>query len=266
MADLEADLLAAQREAGLQSDWDDLPPPGAVRDKRSVAASPAAAVSQPSRWRAVWVAAGAALALAVLVVALLRGAREPRPAPAPAPPPPSAEAPPRAAATAAAAATPAEPRPPAPAPAPAPATAHAAAHTAPPAAAAERPRPRPAGDPALGRKLVSEGDRLLSRGRLDEARQRYQAALRSNSRSGRAYTGLAQVAFERSDYGRAVELARKAVALNRRHKKAYLLLGDAYFNLMRYGDARRAWQRVLELDPGNARTRQRLQKLEKKTR
>ncbi len=91
MADFEADLLKAQREAALVSDYDGLPPPTGVLDERAgrearpARARPAAA---PSSRNWIFLGVGAGALVVIMVAVLLRD--KPRPAPREAPPPPAA--------------------------------------------------------------------------------------------------------------------------------------------------------------------------------
>jgi len=61
-----------------------------------------------------------------------------------------------------------------------------------------------------------------------------------------------------------VELARTTLSQGRQRAATYLLLGDAYFKLMRLTDARQAWQQALSLDPDSAKAKRRLQRLSKR--
>jgi tetratricopeptide (TPR) repeat protein len=112
--------------------------------------------------------------------------------------------------------------------------------------------------------LLAEGDDLLRRGRLADARQRYLSTLSLSPREARAVVGLATVAFEQARYTQAVELGERAVRLDAGGVQAHLLLGDAYYKLLRYDDARRAWERVLSLEPGNRRATQRMAMLKQR--
>jgi len=141
---------------------------------------------------------------------------------------------------------------------------------APAAAAPARPRPAPTGeqplpeeqsDPTRAKQLVGEGRRALSEGKLADARERFLAALKASPRNPAALTGLASVAFEQASYPQAIELARKALGQSRGEVQAQLVLGDACFNLLRYDEARKAWEEVLRLDPGNRSAARRLEKL-----
>ena len=116
-------------------------------------------------------------------------------------------------------------------------------------------------DRAAATALVARGKAAMSSGKLDQASAHFKAALKLDPTSGDAALGLATSAFEQGKDTRAVELARRAVRLRGDAVKAYLLLGDAYFNLRRKEDAARAWQRVLKIRPGHRAAQTRLDKL-----
>jgi tetratricopeptide (TPR) repeat protein len=55
------------------------------------------------------------------------------------------------------------------------------------------------------------------------------------------------------DYADAINWLEKAVALDIKNKDAWYFLGRAYYTKSRLGDARKAFQAVLDLDPANAK-------------
>jgi cytochrome c-type biogenesis protein CcmH/NrfG len=112
--------------------------------------------------------------------------------------------------------------------------------------------------------LVSEGRVLLKDGKLIAAQGRFQAAVEAHPKNLGALIGLATVAFERARYFKSVELARRSVALGPRSVQGHLLLGDAYFKLHQYGKALAAWNRALDLDPGNRRLAKRIEHVQQK--
>lgn len=114
---------------------------------------------------------------------------------------------------------------------------------------------------ALIEQHIAEGRRLLNEAKLGEARQKFLAALKENSQSASAIVGLAAVAFEQAQYSNTIELSNRAIALDRRQVQAHLLLGDAYFKLLRHADAQKAWTEVLKLDPKNRSAIRRMEKL-----
>jgi len=113
-------------------------------------------------------------------------------------------------------------------------------------------------DRARAAQLVTEGQQLLRGGKLGDAEGRFQAAVEAHPNSASAVTGLATVAFEREKYARAVKLARRGVRMNPRSRPGLLLLGDAYFNLLRYREALAAWQRVLAIAPNDRKALKRI--------
>jgi tetratricopeptide (TPR) repeat protein len=129
-------------------------------------------------------------------------------------------------------------------------------------ASATRTAPRRAStDPGRSRQLVLVGQEMVRQGKLSDAQTRFQEAVEANPRNTGAYTGLATVAFERAKYDQTVTLARRVVRMNPRAVKGHILLGDAYFKLLRRNEALKAWQQVLKLDPKNRIASNRIERL-----
>jgi len=126
---------------------------------------------------------------------------------------------------------------------------------------ARAPREEPRVDAEHARLLVKEGHLLLRLGNLEQAQGRFRQAVQANPGDAGAYLGLATVAFEQASYARAVELARQVVRMNPHGIQGHILLGDAYFKLLRHTEARAAWEQALKLEPGNARVSRRIQRL-----
>jgi serine/threonine protein kinase/Flp pilus assembly protein TadD len=118
-----------------------------------------------------------------------------------------------------------------------------------------------AADRARALELVDSGNTLLARGQLTLARQHFFQAVQLNAKETSALSGLAAVAFEEAHYLKTVELAHQALALAPRNGKALLLLGDAYFKLLRRADAQQAWETLLKVDGQNRAAKLRLNKL-----
>lgn len=287
-ADFEAELLRAQREAGIATAWDDLPPPEMLRGRRDGAPRhDTTEQRRQSRARRLQLgAAGAILGLLFLLVFAIAGnwdgwmtgsiedAARPNAVPR--------AASPRAPGDGRSAAAPARPasdptiaraRPaghPAsvhgrPAADPTPARARPASD--PVSIRAERAAPRPAsgksgrGDipaPPLSstreqaQRLVDQGEELLRKRHLAAAGEQFAAALATDPALARAALGLAAVAFQRARFDEAVRHAQRAIALDRQLARAHLLLGDAFHKLLRQEEALAAWRQALALDPGNA--------------
>ncbi|MBK8480005.1 MAG: protein kinase [Proteobacteria bacterium] len=281
-ADFEADLVRAQRQAGIASPWDDLPLPEHVRDRR-----PSTPVDRVPllRGRRRAMLAFAATALTVLAGLALGyfgspARRAPREQarvraattltttglPSPSATPPASAAAPGVAA----------PAPPAEAPARAGAGGAAAAlgdsTTSATPRVATRPRPAPApadlsasGQPALAARaadLVARGEVLLAQLQLRAADEAFRNAIAADALTAPAYAGLAAVAFQHGRYVDAVRAARQALAVDPRLVRAHLLLGDAYLQLQRRNEAIAAWRQAQRLDPGNRVASQRLARAE----
>jgi serine/threonine protein kinase/Flp pilus assembly protein TadD len=94
IADLEADLLRAQREAGLETPWDDLPPPGQsqLRDRRASEERPPLRPRPRGRLALALGAGVVAAGIAALAIGLSRTPSPPTAPPAP-PPRPAASVP-----------------------------------------------------------------------------------------------------------------------------------------------------------------------------
>lgn len=120
----------------------------------------------------------------------------------------------------------------------------------------------PPRDTARAKSEISRGRAAFKAGRLDEAESHFHRALEADHRSAAARAGLAELHFERGQYGKAVQHGKRAASRRPKDGKLRLLLGDAYFKLARYPEARAAYERALELGQSGAKGR--LERLKKK--
>lgn len=283
-ADFEADLIRAQRQAGLTTQWDDLPWPEHLRDRRASAGVDTAVQrrGRPLAWIGLAAVLMALVGLATTVIwrqthapsdgmAVADPSRSIAQDKLPVVPPrhtepmPSADAAPSSQstrvendrqenartvrnATADGHAKRAEPTTRA-------RLSNAVARRAsgkPSRAPREASTSEPSADTkARAARLVREGSTLLAQLQLNEARQRFREAIELSPNNAAAFAGLAAVAFQQAKYIDAVELARRALAANPRSLAANLVLGDALLKLERRDEARRTWKRVLRIDPQN---------------
>lgn len=123
-------------------------------------------------------------------------------------------------------------------------------------------RARPARDTEAATRYVAQGIAAHKAGSRSKAESAFQKALSLDSRSHEAYDGLARVAFDWGDYNRAVRYGRRAVALSPSRGSYRIHLGDAYYKIFRYREARAEYERAREL--GHAGAGPRLKKVEKK--
>jgi tetratricopeptide (TPR) repeat protein len=123
----------------------------------------------------------------------------------------------------------------------------------------ESPKPTPRGKPAVAIPVASkqqndealrEARQLLHAQRYVEARTAFEKLLAAKPTKGAALAGLAQIAFQEKNYKEAVERAKES-ARTGGGVEARVLLGDAYFKLDRFEEAKKAYNEALKLDPNN---------------
>ncbi len=146
--------------------------------------------------------------------------------------------------------------------------------TAEPAAAEENPkretspRLRPAHSStgvsqAESHKLLQDGRDFLRAQRFDEAQAAFERAAHAGKSRGTALVGLAKIAFQKHEYQEAVDRAREGVRAGG-GVEARVVLGDAYFRLEKFAEARKAYEEALKLDPENRTARQNLDLVERR--
>jgi tetratricopeptide (TPR) repeat protein len=97
-------------------------------------------------------------------------------------------------------------------------------------------------DPARARRDVDVGRGHLRAGRFDAAEAAFHRALEADARSHEAFSGLSEVYFNRAAYQKALSYAQRAVAGAPRRADYRMQLGDAYFKVLQYDDARREYE------------------------
>ncbi|HEX7505585.1 MAG TPA: protein kinase, partial [Polyangia bacterium] len=163
------------------------------------------------------------------------------------------------------AAQPNVPQPPQPEAAPAPDSAAAEVVAAsepvkePESEASEGPKrePSPHGRPPVAattakvnEDALREAMQLLHAQRYDDARAAFEKLLAAKQSKGAASAGLAKIAFQEKNYKEAVERAKDS-ARSGGGAEARVLLGDAYFKLEKFEEAKKAYSEALKLDPNN---------------
>jgi eukaryotic-like serine/threonine-protein kinase len=124
------------------------------------------------------------------------------------------------------------------------------------------PRPKASHNPPSAaqekdRKLLQDARDFLRAQRFDEAQAAFEQLVHSGKNRGPALVGLAKIAFQKHDYQEAVDRAREGARAGG-GAEARVVLGDAYFRLERYPEARQAYEEALKLDPDNRTARQNL--------
>jgi serine/threonine protein kinase len=103
---------------------------------------------------------------------------------------------------------------------------------------------------ADARRFVDEGRAALAAGRFGDAEIAFSHAEASGFERPAALTGLAEVKFQRGQFGDAVTAARRAVD-GGGGVKARMILGNSYFKLGKYDEAIVEYRKVLEIDHGH---------------
>ena len=117
-------------------------------------------------------------------------------------------------------------------------------------------------DTKQSNKLVKDARAALSDGKRKEAESLFHQALGYDNRNASALIGLSDLEFDRGAHQRAADYAEKAIAAAPKNGSYHLRLGDAFFKLLRYTDARRAYLKAQEL--GVREADDRLEKLKAK--
>jgi len=133
---------------------------------------------------------------------------------------------------------------------------------APQASASADERPAIVRDPAKAGDLVRAGKRAKAEGRQDEAMRLFEQALAHDARSHAALIGLSDLNFDRAEYSRAVNYARRAVRIAPNNAEYRIRLGDAEYKMFRYEEARAAYDKALQI--GHPKAADRLAKVDGK--
>jgi tetratricopeptide (TPR) repeat protein len=108
---------------------------------------------------------------------------------------------------------------------------------------------------AAATRLTEEGRVQLESGDSDAALERFERAIAIDPTNLYAYYFLGEVHLQRGNYEQAITFADRAVALSTNGDHAWLaracaLQGQVYEAAGRFADARDAYQRALQANPG----------------
>jgi Tfp pilus assembly protein PilF len=108
-------------------------------------------------------------------------------------------------------------------------------------------------DPQNGDAHVARGVDMLALGRLDEAQQVFEQALRYAPNDEVATNGLGLIALSRRQIPEAIAYFSRTIKISPGYGDGYNNLGRAYFEAGQIGDALPFFERALELAPDDAR-------------
>jgi serine/threonine protein kinase/Flp pilus assembly protein TadD len=113
------------------------------------------------------------------------------------------------------------------------------------------------------RKLLQDARDFLRAQRFDEAQSAFEQLIHAGKNRGPALVGLAKIAFQKHDYQEAVNRAREGARVGG-GAEARVVLGDAYFRLEKFSEARKAYEEALKLDADNRTARQNLDLIQRR--
>ena len=113
-------------------------------------------------------------------------------------------------------------------------------------------------DRAASAKAAADGSGALARGDLVRAQVAFDRAVRADASNPDAVAGLAEVAFESARYTEALDYGRRAARLQPKTSRYHVIVGDAYFKLLRYDEAQAAYKRAQALTPNDEGIKARL--------
>jgi len=102
-------------------------------------------------------------------------------------------------------------------------------------------------DPRAATQLAKQGLHALRAHELKRAEALLNRAIAADRRNATALGGLARFHFELGRYAKAVTYAEKAVAAAPKQGRYRMTLGDAYFKVLRFSDARAAYAEAQRL-------------------
>ncbi len=111
------------------------------------------------------------------------------------------------------------------------------------------------------RSLARKGQRAFSHGQREAAETAFRRALELDPRNAAAMRGLSDVHFDRGEHERALHYAKRSTQVEPGSGSGFIRLGDAWFKLLDYPAARRAYRRAQEL--GRRDAAERLRRLDR---
>jgi tetratricopeptide (TPR) repeat protein len=117
-------------------------------------------------------------------------------------------------------------------------------------------------DRGLSAKAAKEGAAALARGDLAKAQVAFQRSVNADPTNPDALLGMAEVAFENARYTDALDYGRRAARVQPKNQRHHVVVGDAYFKLLRLEEARAAYKRALALAPKDTGIAARLERVD----
>ncbi len=110
-------------------------------------------------------------------------------------------------------------------------------------------------NPAAAETAARQGKAALQSGNVKEAEALFHQALEHDRNNANALAALSELYFEQGAYQRALQFALRGVRAAPKSARHHLLLGDAYFKVLRYAEARKAYENAKTLGHPSASSR-----------
>lgn len=105
------------------------------------------------------------------------------------------------------------------------------------------------------------GSCYFKKGMLREALSEFKKALKLNPDLAITYNGIGSILGDRGLYKEALAYFEHAVKLDTKYIQTYNNLGVTYTRMEKWDEARKIWEKALEMSPGNKELRDNLKKL-----
>lgn len=121
--------------------------------------------------------------------------------------------------------------------------------------------PKPSYDTEKADALKLEGNKLLGEGRIEEAIEKYNAAISVDPTQSTYYCNRAAAYSKLGQYQKTIEDCEKAIKINPNYANAYSRLGFAHYKMNEIEKAREVYKKGLEACPDNKNLRDNLDSL-----
>lgn len=112
-------------------------------------------------------------------------------------------------------------------------------------------------------KQIKTGVEQLKRGEYQDARESFEEAVRINDAAPDGHFGLGMAYFHLREDSHAETAFTRVVEIRPRDAEPYKMLGELYYRMDDFEQARRSWEKAVALEPANAGLRARLERIKR---
>lgn len=112
-------------------------------------------------------------------------------------------------------------------------------------------------------KQIKTGVEQLKRGQYQDARESFEEAVRINDAAPDGHFGLGMAYFHLREDSHAETAFTRVVEIRPRDAEPYKMLGELYYRMDDFEQARRSWEKAVALEPANAGLRARLERIKR---